>query len=154
MKHVITGWDHLFGPWLAARMPDGLDWKPGMGSTIGLLDEEKGILASCLYENGNGKSIIVHIAGEGKSWLNREFLWFCFYYPFEQLKLHKIIAPICSSNKDCIRWTEHIGFLLEATLKDASPKGDILLYTMVRANCRWLSLRKKLSGKTQSSPST
>ncbi len=154
MKHVVTGWDHLFGPWLASKMPGGMTWKPGMGSTIGLLDDEKGIVACCLYENCNGKSIMVHLAGEGKSWLNREYLWFCFYYPFEQLGVEKVIATMCSSNEDCIKWSEHIGFKLEATLKDASPKGDILIYVIDRSDCKWLSLRKQYRGKTRSTSTT
>jgi RimJ/RimL family protein N-acetyltransferase len=89
----------------------------------------------------------VHLAGEGKDWLNREFLWFCFFYPFEQLNVTKIIAPIDSNNRASIRWTEHCGFTLEATLKDACPKGDMLLYTMTREACKWLQLKDRYRGK-------
>lgn len=129
-------------------------WVTKRGHTIGLLDDEKGIIACCYYESCTPVAMMVHLAGVGKTWLNREFLWFCFYYPFRQAGIHKIIAPIASTNFDCIRWTEHIGFSLEATLKDANPQGDLLLYTMTEEQCKWLTLRDKLSGKTQSASGT
>lgn len=148
MKSVITGHDEVFGPWLMDKCNGA--WVPGRGSTIGLWDEVKGPVAATFYEGCNGASILMHVAGEGKDWLNREFLWFSFYYPFEQLKLKKIICSVDSTNVDCVKFVEHIGFDLEATLKDASPKGDLRIYTMIRENCKWLSLKDRKSGKTNS----
>jgi RimJ/RimL family protein N-acetyltransferase len=78
---------------------------------------------------------------ESKRWMVREFLWFVFYFPFVQLEVTKIIAPVESGNLDCRRFIEHIGFNLEATLKDCAPKGDLLIYTMARDQCKWLSLK-------------
>jgi hypothetical protein len=151
VKQVITGYDHIFGPWIMAKT--GGAWSPGRGSTIGLMNEDK-ILAATYFTDCNGASILIHAAGEGKDWLNREFLWFNFYYCFEQLGLNKIIAPIESDNTDSIRFCQHIGFTLEATLKDASPKGDILLFTMTREQCRWLSLKDKYRGQTEGASRT
>lgn len=152
MRHVVTGWDHLFGPWISDRVGGG--YVPGRGSTIGLFDAEAGILAATYFTDCNGASIVMHCAGEGKSWLNREFLWFTFYYPFEQLNVRKILSPVESDNLDCIRFIEHIGFTLEATLKDASPKGDLLIYSMGKQQCKWLSLKEKHRGKAESSSNT
>mgnify|MGYP002712087482 CR=1 FL=1 len=150
MKQIITGWDHIFGPWLMEKT-DGT-WVPGRGSTIGLLGPD-GILGCAYYSDCNGASVMLHCAGEGKTWLNREFLWFAFYYPFEQLKVSKIISPVESWNTNCQIFIEHLGFRLEATLEGASPKGDLLLYTMTKEQCRWLSLQGKYRGKTESSNS-
>lgn len=149
VKHVVTGWDHLFGPWLAERT-DG-DWFPGKGSTIGLFDDVRGIVGAALFTASNGASILLHCAGSDKHWLNREFLWFVFYYPFVQLGLTKIISPVEQGNENCIRFIENIGFTLEATLQSASPKGNLLLYTLARENCKWHLMRKNPGGKTFSS---
>lgn len=148
MKFVVTGQDHIFGPWWAEK--SGSVWVPGKGYTIGLLSERRGIVACGYFESYNGASVLCHVASEGKNWLNREFLWFYFYYPFEQLKVKKLIAPIDSSNLPSVRFAQSIGFSLEATLKDACPKGDMLLFSMEKAACKWLTLRDRNHGQTES----
>lgn len=139
MRQIVTGEDQIFGPWLAEKTEG--QWFAGRGPTIGLLDTNtRKILGACQYTDCNGASVILHCAGEGKDWLSREFLWFSFFYPFEQLKVRKIISPVESDNLDCIRFIEHLGFTLEAILQDASPKGNLNLYTLARDDCKWLSL--------------
>lgn len=152
MKHVVTGWDHIFGPWLMEKT--GGAWCAGRGSTIGLVSEEKGILGAVLFSDWNEASVMLHCAGEGKSWLSREFLWYVFHYAFKELKVNKIISPVESGNSECRKFIEHIGFSLEATLKAASPKGDLLLYTLAGEDCKWLALRDQYRGKTESSESS
>lgn len=147
VKQVVTGWDHFFGPWLAERTD--MTWVPGKGSTIGLV-ADSGPVACGYFESWNGASVVCHVAGEGKNWLNREFLWYYFFYAFEELGVRKLIAPIDSSNTASVRFATHLGFTLEATLKAACPKGDLLLFSMERAECKWLSLKDRNSGKTQS----
>lgn len=94
---------------------------------------------------------MLHIATDGsKKWMNRNYLWYVFYYPFKQLGVNKIICPIESSNKVCISFVEHIGFVHEATLKDAAPKGDLLIYSMAKDQCKWLKLREQYRGEAQS----
>ena len=130
-------------------------WHSGKGSIIGLWDSETcEPLAAALFEAANGASIMLHMAAIGKRWLNREYLWFVFYYPFIQLSLTKIISPVESDNTDCCRFIEHIGFTLEATLKDAAPNGDLLIYTMTKDQCKWLSLKESYRGQTQGSSAT
>ncbi len=148
MKHVVTGFDGVFGPWLMEQT--GGSWIPGRGSTIGLYDDKCGIVGATLYESCNGASIIMHCAGIGRTWLCREFLWFAFYYPFVQLGVGKVISPVEDSNTDCITFIEHLGFSLEATLKNASPKGNLLLYTLSSDDCKWLFLEGKYRGKAES----
>jgi len=152
VKHVVTGQDHIFGPWMAERT--GGEWVVGRGRTVGLLHEIKGPIAACLYADCNGASVMMHCAGDGKDWLNREFLWYSFYYPFVQLGVSKIIAPVESTNLPCIKFIEHLGFSLEATLKDSCPQGNLLLYTLEKKNCKWLSLKEKQSVEAQSPNST
>ena len=151
MKQIVTGEDHFFGPWMAERLDT--TWVPGKGSTIGLLTE-RGPVACGYFESYNGASVICHMVAEGRNWLNRDFLWFFFFYPFEQLGVRKILAPVDSTNTVCRKFITHIGFTLEATLKDACPKGDMLIYSMEKSACKWLTLRDQISGKTQSTEGT
>lgn len=148
VKRILTGHDDVFGPWLMNRING--QWIPHRGSTIGLWEDGKGPIAACLYESCNGASVVGHLAGIGRKWMNREFLWFCFYYPFEQLKVNKILGLVESSNLEARRLDEHLGFHLEATLKDAAPNGDLLIYSMTRDQCKWLSLKDRYRGQAQS----
>jgi hypothetical protein len=148
-KHIITGCDEIIGPWVANST--GGQWYPGRGTAIGLGDSEKGLLAAALFEDFNGANINMHVSAvPGRSWLNREFLWFCFYYPFVQLGATRITGLVHSGNAEARRFDEHLGFVLEATLKDAVPGGDLLVYKMTKADCRWLNLRRKVDrGQSQ-----
>jgi hypothetical protein len=142
VKRVLTGHDDIFGPWIIQQCGGNANsWHKGRGVTIGLWEDGVGPVAGQIYENCNGTSIVGHLAGVGKRWMNREFLWYCFYYPFIQLGVKKIIGPIYADNLEARRLVEHMGFSLEATLKDAAPKGDLLLYTITEDACRWLKLK-------------
>lgn len=146
MKLILDHHPELFGDWMM-NILDGGKWLPGRGVIIGLWDNRP--LAACLYEAYNGASIMLHIATDGsRQWMNREYLWFVFFYAFEQQKACKILAPVESSNSRCLKFIEHIGFVLEATLKDAAPDGDLLIYTMRKDQCKWLTLRNSYRGQT------
>ena len=148
MKLVVTGKDHIFGPWISSKTQG--HWMLGKGHTIGLYDTVLDQpIAAVYYEGCNGASIMLHCAGEGKTWLNREFLWYVFHYPFIELEVNKILSPVESDNLDSRRFIEHIGFSPEATLKDASPKGDLLIYSLARSDCKWLSLKDKYRGQAR-----
>lgn len=148
MKRVVTGQDHIFGPWLAERLET--TWLPGRGHVIGLWEDSVGPVAACFYESYNGASVLGHLAGIGKKWMNREYLWYCFHYPFEELRVSKILGLVESTNLEARRLDEHLGFTLEATLKDAAPNGDLLIYSMMKDQCKWLSLKDRKHGKAQS----
>ena len=146
MKQIFVNQNELFGPWMMEKL--GRKWYPGQGQTIGLWEDDRPV-AAVSYENSNKASIMLHCVGLERKWLNREFLWFVFYYPFEQLGITKIICPVEGGNAASRTFIEHIGFTLEATLKDAAPKGDLLIYTMVKDQCKWLSLKERYRGETR-----
>ncbi|MCK9988638.1 MAG: hypothetical protein AzoDbin1_05110 [Azoarcus sp.] len=143
-KRIIVGKDNIVGPWVCSRI-DGT-WVPGRGSTIGLLHLEHGLIAGALYEDCNGANVLMHGAAvPGGAWLCREFLWFMFHYPFEQLAVRRITAVVPEGNAQARRFDEHLGFRLETRLKDAHPSGDLLIYEMRREDCRWLALKRQSS---------
>lgn len=149
MKVVVTGYDEIFGPWLMQQT--GGEWIPGRGTTIGLWEEGSGPVGATHYADCNGASVLMHCAGVGKKWLTREFLWYAFHYPFVELGVKKVISPVEGDNLDCQRFIENLGFVREATLKDAAPKGDLILYTLRREDCKWHTLKDKYRGQAKSS---
>lgn len=115
---------------------------PGLNPAIGIVNNGK-IVGGVAYDGYNGANINIHVASDGsKRWINREFLWFVFYYPFVQLGCKRVTGVVPSYNKAAIQFDEKVGFELETTLKDAHPQGDLLIYKMTPDKCRWLAWRK------------
>ena len=95
------------------------------------------MVAGVVFDLYNGRSIAMHVAGEG-SWLSRPYLRACFGYVFNQLGCIKAIGLVDSTNARARRFDEHLGFRLEATIADAGKYGDLLIYSMTRQECRFL----------------
>lgn len=110
----------------------------GCATGIGL--ERVGqLVAGVAYAEWNGPNVVCHIASDKtRRWANRQFLWTIFDYPFNQLKVKRITVCIGQGNKDSIKFVEHLGFEFETFLKDAHPTGNILVYRMRKAECRFI----------------
>lgn len=130
----------------------GTQWVPGSGQAIGLEREGK-LIAGVVFEGWNGASVRMHVAADGPHWLNREYLFTCFWYVFEQLNCKKALALVAESNYASRRFVEHLGFTLEVTLKDCHPDGALLVYSLAKAQCKWLSLRTP-NGQAGRTPTT
>jgi RimJ/RimL family protein N-acetyltransferase len=111
------------------------------GTDVGIGWERAGALvAGVAYAEWNGPNIVCHIASDGtRRWLTREYLWTIFDYPFNQVKAKRITVCVGAGNSDSRRFVQHLGFRLEATLRDAHPSGDLLIYAMFKERCKWIT---------------
>lgn len=136
MKRIITN-----DPRIAEFVAKGIGGSPSYehNATIGI-EQDGELLAGVVYFDYNGKSITAAIHGVGRRWLNREFLWFMFYYPFEQLKVVRITAGIETFNEKSHNLVQKLGFTHEATLQKAGRFGDLHVYRMFREDCKWLKV--------------
>jgi RimJ/RimL family protein N-acetyltransferase len=126
--------------WVAARTESvgGFPAATGIG-----LERGGNLIAGVVYNDWNGVNICMHVAAvPGRKWLNREYLWFCFYYPFLQVGAKRITGLVGEGNEDARRFDEHLGFKLEARLEDAHPTGALLVYVLREEDCRWLAMRR------------
>ena len=138
MKTIIVGAPVL--AWVCQRIPVAVSWQT---PAIGLADNGQ-IMAGVVYTDFNGPNVLAHIAAvPGRRWINRDFLWAIFHYPFETLKVKRITGLVGESNKDCQRFSRHLGFKIETKLKDADPSGAMFVFRMYRNECRWLNLNKR-----------
>lgn len=138
MKRICVGAEVV--KWVAKRTNEFGDF--GCSSGIGLqkkAGDEWRMVAGVAYADWNGVNVVCHIASEGPHWLNREFLWTIFDYPFNQLKVKRITVTVGEGNKSSLRFVAHLGFTLEANLRDAHPTGDLLVWRMFREGCKWIS---------------
>jgi RimJ/RimL family protein N-acetyltransferase len=98
------------------------------------------LIAGVLYDDFNKSNVWMHVAAvPGKRWLNREFLWFCFQYPFIQLGVKRASGWVEVDNMEARRFDEHLGFKAEAVLEGAGRNGqDVIIYRMWRHECRFI----------------
>ena len=113
-------------------------YSPENSAAIGLVKDDK-IVAGVIYENWNRRSVVTHIAIEGR--LTRSFLYAIFHYPFVTCGVNKIISAVNDTNTKSVLMVTNMGFIAEGRLKDCSPDGDIILYTMQKSDCRFLGKR-------------
>lgn len=111
------------------------DFGPAVG--IGWKDGE--LRAATLFNGYTRQNICMHVVSDGsKRWMRREYLKFCFRYPFIQLGVKRITGMVEASNLEARRFDEHLGFRLETVLPDAGDEGDLCVYVMYRHECRFL----------------
>ena len=121
--------------WVADRLGD----RYRLGTDIGIGWEREGkLVAGVAYSGWNGVNIEAHIASEGTHWLNRQYLWTIFDYPFNQVGAGRITTCVNEGNVKSRRFTGHLGFKLEAKLAGAHPTGDLLIYRLLKTECRWI----------------
>lgn len=142
MKVIVTDQAERVSQWVAEQC--GSVWRSGREQALGLVEDGQ-ILAGVVYDQWNFRSIGAHIAVLPGTWPTRTFIRAGFAYPFLQLKAEKIIGFVGEGNLAARRLDEHLGFVLEATLKAAHPTGDLLVYSMTRDQCRWLPTEKRNS---------
>lgn len=147
-KRVVLGHRDQLVPWLQQRTDASFD--PANCETIGLIDtDHKKIVAVAAYENYTGVngSVQVHLAGEGKRWMNRDFLWVGFDYPFNVLKVKKLLGQVPSWNEDALRLNKHFGYKVEHVIEGYYPNGDLVIVSMAKEDCRWLRIKEKPHGE-------
>jgi RimJ/RimL family protein N-acetyltransferase len=124
----------IVGPWVSQKTNGA--WCEGRGQAIGKMVDGQ-LVAGVLYEDFNGANVVCHIAGEGK-WADRQFLAVIFDYPFNQMKVRRITVPVCGSNARSVKLVEHMGFVLESRLEQATLDSDLLLYRLFKDECKYL----------------
>jgi RimJ/RimL family protein N-acetyltransferase len=135
MTSIVWDQPEHVGTWVCERT--GGKYSSVDSAAIGL-ERNGSLIAGVLFDHYNGRSIAMHVAADGPHWLNRAYLKACFAYPFIQLGVEKILGLVDSMNVAARRFDEHLGFVLEATIRDAAPHGDLLIYSMTADQCRFI----------------
>lgn len=121
------------------KVVETVSFNPKADVVIARVEDEK-LLGGVILRDWTGASILMHVAGFTPNWLNRDFLWTCFHYPFVQLGCKKVLALVSSGNLHAIDFDKRIGFKEEYRIKDADPLGDLVLMSMRPEECRWLNI--------------
>lgn len=100
--------------------------------------EEGRLYGGCIYDGYTGTAIGIHICGMRPNWINRSLIYFCFAYPFLQLKVNMLLGKVASTNQAALDIDLHLGFRVVATIPGAVPGGDLLIVRLNREDCRYL----------------
>ncbi len=101
------------------------------------------LIAGVIYNNVDGTNLCMHVgAVDGRKWLTPQFLFAAFDYPFNQLGMRRVTAPIKTGNTRAIEFVENLGFKHNGTLRHYYADGDLMLYGMLRGECRFLEMKK------------
>ena len=131
---IVSGLE--VGHWAAKQMNGS--FSGDTATAIGLERDGK-LVAGIMYENWNGRSLTAHIAISGQ--INRSYIGAIFRYAYVTCGVEKAIVPVSSANAKSVRFVQKLGFTEEARITDAAPDGDIILYTLKKADCRYLGER-------------
>lgn len=113
--------------------------------------EDGECIAGVIYDNYFISSVQCHIwVDEGKV-PSREWIAAIFDYPFNHLKVKKIIGQVRADNEDALKLDTHFGFAEEARITDYFPDGEsVLILSMTRDQCvilnspKWAATVEKL----------
>lgn len=124
----------LIGPWVCEKTEG--TWSPESMVAMGNVKDGE-VQGGVLYDHYNGKSICMHVAGNG-NWMTKTLLKRAFDYPFNKLKVIKVLGMVDSTNLQAIRFDEKLGFKLETIIEDAGRYGHLRIYSMTKDQCRWI----------------
>ena len=135
---IITTPKELIGAFVNERQGHEANASWGSYSAIGLRRDGR-LVAGVIFNNSESANICMHIGAEdGSRWMTRDYLYACFYYPFEQLGKRRVTACIRSKNEKAVSFAENLGFKYEARLPHWYEEDDMLVYGMLRERCRFL----------------
>jgi len=100
------------------------------------------ITAVTVFDTFSDNDCQIHVASDGsRNWLSRQYLQMVFAYPFRQLGLRRLTSLVSVNNAASLSFCQQCGFIREGQLRKAAESGeDLVLFGMLREECRWLPL--------------
>ena len=120
----------------------GLFYNPDCDICISRVEGDE-LLGGVVYKDYTGVSIAMHVAAFRDHGLNRDMLWVCFDYPFNQLGVRKVFAQMREANTKALEFNLKIGFKIVTKINDVFPDGACVLSSLAREDCRWLNLKPR-----------
>jgi RimJ/RimL family protein N-acetyltransferase len=136
---ILLGQDERLARWVQDRVSYA---KHGFGPcvTIGRADTHGHVLGAFVFHEYRSayRSIQMSFAGEA-GWLSRGFLRFVWRYPFEQMQVRRVYGCIAATNAKARETARRIGGTEEAVLRLGFGDDDLVIYRVLKEECKWLS---------------
>jgi hypothetical protein len=108
------------------------------------VDEENKIEWVIGYTAFIGKTCQMHMVNLKGGYTPKKLLFCAFDYPFNHCKLEKVFGLVDSNNVRAMEYDQKLGFkeaIRFAEMHDSG--GDLVVFEMNKADCRWNNERKK-----------
>lgn len=136
-RHSLTFDKGRVGDFARAKIPhvhSWGEWYQGIG-----LERDGELIAAVVYNLYSGSDIAMHVAAiPGKRWMTKGYLRAAFSYPFNQLGVRRVSGFVPEKNIEARKFDEHIGFIREGLMRNALPDDNVIVYGMLRSECRWI----------------
>lgn len=136
---VMNNFEHGF----AIAKSAGVSLNPAVDQVISRVADDGRLLGGVIYQNYTGASVGAHVASFDPHWLNQDMLWVIFDYPFNQLKVTKLLGQVMSNKEKVLDFDKRLGFKEEVRIPEVFPDADLVVLSMRREDCRWLSLKPR-----------
>jgi RimJ/RimL family protein N-acetyltransferase len=91
-----------------------------------------------------GKTCQIHVVALKGGYTPKDFLRAAFDYPFNQCGIEKMFGLVNSKNTKAMEYDQKLGFKeIMRFDKLHDDGGDIVIFEMNKADCRWIKERKK-----------
>lgn len=128
-----------------------VEWVSKIGNKIGDYGPAVGfgteidskIVGGVVFNQYNGASMQLHAHAERKNWFTKQGIWMIFDYAFNQAKVNVLIAQISEKNEKALNFANRSGFKLHSEIPGAHIDGNLLVFLMRKADCKWLSIRNQ-----------
>lgn len=116
------------------HLPPSGDFQ-AFGTVSPVTDSLLGVVA---FNGFWGRVCTMHTAGEG-NWVSRRLIWRCFDYPFRQLNMQAVLAPVAASNERALKFDQRLGFREVHRVANGWGDGDdLIILQLARNECIWL----------------
>jgi RimJ/RimL family protein N-acetyltransferase len=118
-------------------------WDPNTCTCIARVKDDE-LMGGILYTSFTGESVFMHACSWDEHWLSRDLLWIAFDFPFRQMHVARVFAPVPEDNWKARRLDENLGFRYVNRVKGVFANNvDCLLMCMERHECRFLNLKPR-----------
>ena len=134
---LLIGHDAVVAEWMAAKL--GVPMVPPF-TAFGVLDDQGTLIGGALFNCDTRIDIELTIYGPGAT--TPEALRYGSEYCFIQTGHARMSASVNRHNRHMLRFMENCGFKLEGTKRMPDSRDDILLFGMLKNECKWLPADK------------
>jgi RimJ/RimL family protein N-acetyltransferase len=99
------------------------------------------IEAVTIFWNQRYDDVELAIAARSPKWGSRKYIKAVFEYVFYQLGLARATALVDEDNQRSIKMLERLGFIREGVIRKANKGKDVIIYGMLKEECRWIKGR-------------